>query len=262
MSIQTIALIGERNSGTTWMLQELRRCYNRSFTVLNHLTRHKHYFQYDDGGVRMQHNRTLVVAEFRDPHQWVLAMVDKPRRTTAHRHLDWRTFVTKPWTTDRAPSDAPFANATGPVCQERFSYHEVVSCVHRPPPDEYVVEKSPNHREQSVPIYELRRDGSGLPYDSIVELRADKIRNHVLEVKNYTSFVEEVLVVRYEDLLTEGTGPLHRRISGITGVAPHCDVTPPQPQRPGRTLPDGFQEWMDQHVDWGAEALVGYYRKH
>ena len=41
--IQTVALIGERNSGTTWMLKELRRCYQQKFTVLNHLTRHRHY---------------------------------------------------------------------------------------------------------------------------------------------------------------------------------------------------------------------------
>ena len=256
--IKTIALIGERNSGTTWMLRELRRCYNQSFTVLNHLTRHKHYFQYDDGGLRVNHNRTLVVAEFRDPYQWLLAMVEKPRRTTSHRRMDWHDFVTTPWTTPRAPTDQKYANMTGPVCQEHFEYHEVVSCEKYPNPDEYMVYKTSRKREQTFPIYEMKRDGSGLPYDSVVDMRADKIRNHVLEVKGFTSFVEDVVVVRYEDLLAQGTGPFLNQVSTITGVEPHCQATPPQPKRPGRPMPEGFKEWMDKHVDWEAEALIGY----
>lgn len=260
--INTIALLGERNSGTTWMLKELQRCYQEKFMVLNHLTRHKHDFQYDDG---KQHNRTLVVAEFRDPYQYVLAMVDKPRRALAHRQMDWYTFVTTPWTTKRAPSDLKYAHGNGRDCRANFKFNEVVPCEKNPAPNEYLTEKplrfqeNPEHRKpiQDIPMYELRRDGSGLPYPSIVDMRADKIRNHVLEVRDYP-FVEDVLIVRYEELLHQGTASLLKQITEITGTKPHCDATPPQPDRPQRQVPDDFKQWMNEHVDWEAEALIGY----
>jgi hypothetical protein len=172
--------------------------------------------------------------------------------------MDWKTFVTTPWTTPRALSDAKYMNSTDQVCQQRFRYHEVVSCEERPPSHEYVVYKD-KHRpmNQSVPIYELRRDGSGQPFSNVLEMRAEKIRNHVLEVREFP-FVEEVVVIRYEDLLRYGTAELHRQIFDATGIEPHCAVTPPQPDRPQREMPDGFKEWIDEHVDWDAEALIGY----
>jgi len=253
--IKTIALLGERNSGTTWMLKELRRCYGQKIVVLNRLTRHKHYFQLDDG---KKHNQTLVIAEFRDPYQYILAMVDKPRRTTDHRQMDWKTFVETPWTTERAASDLKYANSTGRVCQEKFTYNEVIPCERNPEENEYLTQKRAGKElVQSIPIYELKRDGSGEPYDSIVDLRADKIRNHVLEVKEFP-FVNDVVVVRYEDLLKFGTGPLHKEIFASAGIEPHCDPTPPQPNRAPRPVGDDFKQWMDEHVDWEAEALIGY----
>jgi len=185
-TINTIALLGERNSGTTWMLKELQRCYEEKFSILNHLTRHKHDFQYDDG---KQHNRTLVVAEFRDPYQYVLAMKEKPRRALAHRQMDWYTFVTTPWTTERTPSDMKYANSKGCVGRANFKFNEIVPCEKFPSSDEYLTEKPLRFQEdrqqrrkpiiQDIPVYELRRDGSGLPYRSIVDMRTDKIRNHV-----------------------------------------------------------------------------------
>lgn len=253
--IKTIALLGERNSGTTWMLKELRRCYSQNFVVLNHLIRHKHYFQFDDG---KKHNQTLVVAEFRHPYQYILAMVEKPRRTTDHRQMDWKSFVETPWTTERAASDLKYENSTGRVCQEKFKYNEVIPCERYPEENEYLTQKQNGKGlVQSIPIYELKRDGSGEPFDSIVDLRADKIRNHVLEVKAFP-FVEDVVVVRYEDLLGFGTEPLHREILKSAGIKPHCDPTPPQPNRPQRPVSDDFKRWMDEHVDWEAEALIGY----
>jgi len=264
VTINTIALIGERNSGTTWMFEELQRCYENSFTVLNHLTRHKHWFQYDD---EKQHNRTLVVAEFRSPYQYVLAMIDKPRRALAHRQMDWYTFVTTPWTTERAASDLQYANSTGRVCRAGFTYDEVVACEKNPAPDEYLTHKplraqknnTQLHKQsiQDIPVYELRRDGSGLPYSSIVDMRADKIRNHVLEVRDFP-FVEDVVVVRYEDLLQQGTASLLDKITELTGARPHCKAVPPQPDRPQRPVTADFKKWMDEHVDWEAEALIGY----
>lgn len=267
--INTIALVGERNSGTTWMLKELQRCYQNNFTVLNHLTRHKHAFQKDNVKLHNK-NRTLVVAEFRNPYQYVLAMMDKPRKAIAHRQMkDWYTFVTTPWTTQRAASDEKYANRPDePLCQQQYSYKEVVPCERNPAPNEYLTDKplrrsireSRRHRKgmvQDVPIYELKRDGSGEPYASIVDLRADKIRNHVLEVRDF-AFVEDVVVVRYEDLLQQGTASLLQSITDITGTPPHCDATPPQPDRPQRPIDPEFKKWMNEHVDWEAEAIVGY----
>lgn len=250
--IKTISLIGEHNSGTTWTFKVLQQCFGELFTIKNRLTRHKHWFQFDDN---KKHNQTLVVAQFRDPYQWVLASMEKPRRSPAHSNMDWKTFLTTKWTTEREKSDEKFANETGKVCKERFKYHEIVSCAPEPYPGEYFSKKGSNRS----PWYEMRNDGSGMPYDSILDLRRDKIVNHIQTVANFP-FVSAVIGVRYEELVRKGTSELIREIESKTGEKAHCEATPGQ-IRPQRVVPDEMAKWMNERVDWSTEALIGYKSK-
>lgn len=91
-------------------------------------------------------------------------------------------------------------------------------------------------------------------------MRADKIRNHVIEVRNFP-FVEDVVIFRYEDLLSDGTASLLSTITEITGTKPHCRASPPQPGRPQREVPEDFMKWMDKRVDWEEEAFDWIYQR-
>lgn len=107
------------------------------------------------------------------------------------------------------------------------------------------------------PIYEMRSDGSGLAYGSIIEMRADKIRNH-LSVADW-DWVTAFTSVQYEKLLVEGTAFLLREIEELTGLKAQCDPVPPQPERLSHyPKGPGFEDWIGEHVDWSAEHLIGY----
>ena len=71
--ITQISIIGERNSGTSWIISHLRECFTESSGVraIPKLVRFKHWFQEDlpptdEEGER---NNTVVIALFRDPYQ-------------------------------------------------------------------------------------------------------------------------------------------------------------------------------------------------
>ncbi len=184
----------------------------------------------------------------------------------------WNSFLTLPWTTERPPSDEAFAS-TGKkvrVCQHNFFYHQVVSCA--PPSPDSNTSTYNNH-----PIYELRRDDSGESYSSILKLRGDKIRNFVQEVAKY-DFVGKVFKVHYESLV-EDTVNATGQSTGMPGLwsvleeilkysdslDPLCDLKGPGKKdffAPAMgnhdTMNSEFVDFMNDHVDWVAEKLVGY----
>lgn len=168
---------------------------------------------------------------------------------------DWRIFLTKPWTTERIGEDLLLhGNET---CQEDFLYRDVVSCITRPlPKSQY------NHKinfGEDVPFYEMRNDGSGEPYDNILEMRTDKIRNH-LSVKNYEG-VADLIVSRYENLVNKGTRHLLDRIEEVTGVKPNCQAYPPQAGRVNERLlqiTPGFAAHVREHLNWTVEGWIGF----
>eukprot|EP00586_Coscinodiscus_wailesii_P014063 CAMPEP_0172505320 /NCGR_PEP_ID=MMETSP1066-20121228/185476_1 /TAXON_ID=671091 /ORGANISM="Coscinodiscus wailesii, Strain CCMP2513" /LENGTH=208 /DNA_ID=CAMNT_0013281885 /DNA_START=65 /DNA_END=687 /DNA_ORIENTATION=- len=170
--IRVISLLGERSSGTKWMFEELKKCFGGSLRVKRGLTRDKHWFQFDDGRER---NKTMVIAMFRNPFDWTSAMIAKPHHAPNHFHLDWKKFVNKPWTMPRVGSDLNIPKTEGLICQEKFRYNEVVSCIKHPLPDEHYTWNTTY--SERYPLYELKNDGSGQPYESIVDLRRDKILN-------------------------------------------------------------------------------------
>lgn len=251
--VKQISLLGERNSGTNWMTDELKQCFP-NLTVKPRLVRWKHWFQHDDG---KEHNTTLVVAQFRNPYDWIAAMQRIPHHSPLHVRLHWHEFVTKPWTMPRPTRDTLLTNITGPVCYEKFHYHQLVSCVrgHRNDTDYKPPEDGKGDFSGHQPIYELRDDGSGQPYSSIIELRADKIRNFLNTTE--LPWVKDLIAVQYEDLLNSGTGALLKQIEHATGEKSACAPSTSQVRRK-RYIDPKFKAWITENTDWNAEKLIGY----
>lgn len=258
--IKTIVLIGERNSGTSWMYDQLQKCYNNtSLTIQKKVSRDKHWFQFYDPS--QIDESMLVITQYRNPYHWILSMMSQPHHAPNHQFLDWYSFVTKPWMMERGGYDLNMTDHEKSIhhgCKQNFSYHEIISCSRIQYPLEYYGNIT-THYSAKRPFYELRNDGSGIPYSSIVELRTDKIKNF-LNVSTYP-FVKQLITLQYEDLLSYGTNYILKPIEEITGVGCNDDYvpTPPQPNRKQRALDDLFVKWMNKYVDWEVEGLIGYY---
>lgn len=228
------------------------------------MTRYKHWFQYDSSNIP---SNTLVIAMFRDPMQWTWATKAVPHHAPRHIDLPWEEFVTREWTMERLWKDEAWRNEqfannnTGRICQEKFHYHEIVSCLTRPYPEGYWGDHRKHRFSQHQPFYEMRVDDKeGRPYANILEMRADKIRNF-METSTYHN-VDGFWHYRYESLLKQGTEELVQKIERATGLKRHpekCQIYEPQNRRK-RSMDANFFDYMVDHVDWEAEALIGYER--
>ena len=214
MPIQELSIIGERNSGTRWTVRHLTECFNHSLYVRERLVRHKHWFQHDVPNGRKRVG-TAVVAVFRDPYYWIEAMRKIPHHAPLHYKKQWEEFVKTPWTMPRLPSDledrAKDVDPKNIECQEFFNYEQIVSCRAMPYPDGYFNYTVPMSGDR--PQYELRNDGSGLPYGSILDMRSDKIKNHLSVAEWY--WIQDFFQVRYEDLLSKGTEYMIKHIEEV-----------------------------------------------
>ena len=137
-------------------------------------------------------------------------------------------------------------------CQEHFLYDDVVTCRQRPYPQGFF-HKSRYSEHQ--PFYEMRNDGSGQPFASVLELRAAKIYNF-LSTKDYKSVLGH-WIVPYEQVLMQGTATLLQRLEKATGIQAQCAASPPQNRRK-RTLDPEMIQYVMSHLDWEAEHLIGY----
>lgn len=251
--VMEISLLGERNTGTNWVTALLSKCFPGIKTSAR-LVRWKHWFQDDDSNEN-ERQKTLVIAMFRNPYEWVMAMRKTPHHSPSHLRLKWQNFVTKPWTMTRPESDLVFSNSTGQICHEKFAYKDIISCQRQPPE----LMSSTGGYSSGKPIYEMRHDGSGKPFANILEMRAAKIHNH-LGVQEWP-WVSGVHVVRYEDLLEDGTGHFIKNLEKLTGVTASCKAEPPQPKRKKRKLSKEFVKYISEYADWKTERLVGYKKK-
>lgn len=276
-----IHIVGERHSGTKWITKELQDCFMNApesapfiSKIHRDFIRSKHFFQpLHNGG---NHLRSIIVVIVRDPVQWVSAMNEMPYHSPAHvanlssnnvvTPLPWAEFVSRPWTMPRPKSDENLLKrmATEPtlrseqMCQSEYRFDEVVPCL----ATSSVGNVPQDMLRAMYPVYELKRDGSGNAYRNILELRADKIANHVLHLPLLFS-IGGYIIVRYEDLLEKGTHSLMEQLSHVTGMQgtlpQQCQPAEPQLERlRERIVPRGLKEWIDANIDVHSERLLGY----
>jgi hypothetical protein len=178
-----------------------------------------------------------------------------------------------------------------PPCHEGFLPHQMMTCLRSPWAvinQEEADENGDLHGEINNTAFEeyfekhqpLRKKApkfsgyqpryehhpiTGEPYKTLLELRRDKIYNFVQHVATWDWTSDEVRVERYENLVANGTTSLIKYVEQQTGLTAKCDPYPPQPNRtvhnPFNSDSDevAFLEFMHEHLDWEAEALIGYY---
>lgn len=261
----TLHLIGERHSGTKWMSSHLEECFGKhiGFKVQPRFNRWKHWFQ-EDLDFKDLGKKAIVVAQFRNPYEWIKAMIKFPYHSPEHLELPWMEFVNRPWYMNPYGRDVTMKNlsdynketmdAREAPCQANYFPNEVVPCLDFR--DDIVVSKGLSHPYSIHALYELRRDGSGKPYNNVLEMRADKIRNFV-NMTNY-EHVYHFEAVKYEGLATHGTEQLVRRLEKIIGVKADC--TPSEGKFFPRPIEADLAEYLNRHMDWEAEGLIGYKR--
>jgi hypothetical protein len=273
-----ISIIGERNSGTKFIMRELQQCFPRKkFNVRTHrdFIRAKHFFQPVRESRDYNFQDTILIAVFRDPVEWIAAMIEKPYHSPNHVTgfdnvtdavipLPWQDFVSRRWKMPRSNFDMDLITSgrvqetySRLICKQQFTFPEVVPCRY-----DNTSTLVPSERLRGYePVYELRRDGTGRSFEHILELRSEKIFNFLVELPLLVK-LGGFSAVRYEDLLKDGTQSFLEQIGRIMGVdelPASCKPTSPQPERLGaRDVPDGLKEWVNQHADVERERLLGY----
>ena len=240
------------------------------------MSRYKYWFQFEDPN---ENDYGIVIAEFRNVYDWVIAMHNKPEHSPAHWNLlknnpiAWKDFVTRPWTMSRerfskwleddmsvlkkSDKNGYLAGSSESImdvqCHGNFTWKGIIPCS--------MEDRKRTARlfPYSGAIYELDRNNPGTPYKNILELRRDKIINFKKEVPKYKN-VRNYIAITYEDMLQKGTDSLIRQIEEKTGVTAKCMARPPKDTKI-KDYPEGFIEWMNEQVDWEAESLVGYSKK-
>jgi hypothetical protein len=205
----TIHLIAERHSGSKWITAHLTECFGRHMSgdsgggvhIRTGLTRWKHWFQENNTGYVAK--RVFVVTQFRHVYQWIMAMNHLPYHSPEHYNLTWHEFVTKKWDMPKRGRDLLLLPAET-SCQVGFQPHQVNPCL------EYANMLIGNSSMSVRPLYEMRNDGSGQPYDNILQLRSDKIKNF-LSIQHFDR-VTGFAAVRLEDLVEQGTASLLKHI--------------------------------------------------
>lgn len=254
-AIKTINLIGERHSGTKWITSHIEDCFQDQVKVLNRYTRYKHWFQYEDSQLYAP-NSSIVVALFRDPYDWLESMRKKPYHSPNHFDLDWNTFLTRPWGMDRGPADLQLimeGQTHNVTCMHRFPFENIIPCSKL---DRNMYNGTQTSGKKIGVNYELNQDGSGSAYESILQLRSEKIRNF-LDVQNYAA-VHKVYAVQFEYMVTMGSSELIDELENVTGYTAKCQRSPPHALN-RKNHNASFVQWVNDHLDWETEHLIGYH---
>jgi hypothetical protein len=271
-----IVVLGERHSGTVWMIERLRECFPH-VEVSTNLQRMGFFFQDDEATARSKdealdnnHNYdkdTIVVHVTLNVYDWLEQMRLSPEYAPDHvgTHkelghvvpLGWEEFLSKPWTTERPPTDLTLANETGPVCQMAFHYNEVVSC-------------AKTAGGIGDPMYELQPGGeSGHPFESIIDLRAAKLKNHHSVQESWPS-VKKMIQVSYETTAQDFKTKLLSEILEFTGwnggsyddngaTLPCSGNLLPPSLDSSNEMTLEFVEYVTKNADWYIEEGVASY---
>jgi len=228
--------------------------------VTTSLSRPSFFFQDEKENTSSQ--PTIVLPIFLNPYDWVTIMRSDPQYMPNHmKTKDWKEFVTKPWTIEKRSkqdeelwlgiNEDPNMN----VCQMNFKYNEIISCIKDN-------EELPDgiSEEHYFASYELRHDGSGKPYNSIVDMRAEKI-NNFMSVMEWEDVVL-LLPVQYESLV-QGGGfhPIEKIILEQTGLESQCDSVEDSFNAPifwKTNYDQAYMNWMQEYIHWETEWLIGY----
>jgi len=280
-TITQINIVGERNSGTKFVTNELQKCFPRTdnFRVRRGFLREKHWFQPVNREPE-DYSTQLIVVVIREPFEWMASMLQSPYHSPEHVAgydekgnvipLPWRDFVSRPLITTRASRDRgilldPVLSRNNTICRHGFTPKQIIPC--QSDPTEFTPKwKIPKEKYRGFhPIYEQRQT-DGTPFDHFLQLRSDKIVNWVLQLPMLLN-IGGMVVVRYEDLLALGTEFLVQQIADILADSDNgngnkqamCKTAPPQPERIGRRkVPQDFRKWIDENIDVATERLVGY----
>ena len=248
-----IAVLGQHHSGVHWMESHLTQCFP-DITIETTLHRESYLFQ----NPSEFHDKTWVVVMVRNVYDWVQLFAEEPNTAPNHKDLTDIEFINKAWTEDRPDGDAEGVDWTsGDSCQHDFEYTDVMPCNEQAGGEEAT--------------YEMKQDGSGEPFKSVLDMRAAKLQNFVKEIENR---VEGILVVHFEKLeeTDEDEVPLFKsavldQVEKWVGTGPSCDlilsefvIAPDEPEnRDGHSgLAPAFIEAINAKTNWTVEALVGY----
>eukprot|EP00592_Proboscia_alata_P023085 CAMPEP_0194408304 /NCGR_PEP_ID=MMETSP0176-20130528/6223_1 /TAXON_ID=216777 /ORGANISM="Proboscia alata, Strain PI-D3" /LENGTH=887 /DNA_ID=CAMNT_0039208359 /DNA_START=177 /DNA_END=2840 /DNA_ORIENTATION=+ len=248
--------------GSTTVRNLIRECYPAT-SVQGKLQRNGVFFQNSQKFTGYDvTNPKLVLSVHVNPYDWVERMRSVPEYTPNHVGLGWKDFVTREWSMERPARDLNMNMNMGNVtCQANFDYNEIVSCMKLTD-----MEAANGTTAASVmnPMYELNIDGSGQAYPSILELRRDKIHNH-MGVRNWEDKgVELFKGVRYEDLTErEGVQNLLDWIASRTTLpSPECNAVDSVLSAIGtNNQPDGDHQYLNfvtEHAHWQMEKMLGY----
>ena len=176
-------------------------------------------------------------------------------------------------------------------CQLSFDMTRVLPCWNtfdgKSPPPSALKDKP----RKNNPVYEMRIDGSGHTYNSILGLRADKIRSAVKDSMKHPE-VGAVIPVQYEELVNgysdgsfsnfPGIVGLMNQIQARTGLLPDetagwkeqsktdnpfwadpigCNGRVCVPSINKMRNDAEYIKYMNENVDWDAEKLIGYQKR-
>jgi len=268
-SVTSIALIGERHSGTNWITDHLVDCFGDQVRVEPSFTRFKHWFQFDDPN---NNEGAAVIAMFRDPYDWVEVMRQEPHHALDHvdcpigapgagycKPLEWYDFVSKPWTASQrgtvdrsiiAKAREEKRSLGDEGCLAGYSFQEVIPC---DPNDSF------ERKGHSNIMYELMQDGSQRAFGSIIDLRREKVLNF-MKVRKFHG-VAAFFPERYEELYQRGTDGFLRTLEKATGLKANCAPFVGKGTVKHKDVDPEFIEWMNTYHDWEAEAMVGYVKR-
>jgi hypothetical protein len=224
---------------------------------------------------------TLVIIMVRSSYDWIEAMRVGPHHWPNHFHVKrfpnatitdengdklWYGSEFLPWTKFVAANMTylyPHGDFSGGLCQQAMPPGTVSPCLvwKETIPEEVKKDYASNMDEvpdqlpfsTKCPIYE--HNANGKPFQHPLDFRAAKLRNF-LDIPNQWD-VGGFMSVQFEDMNSKGSGFLLDVVTKMTGVDPSCEPDPPKRQAM-KQLDRQWTEWITEHADWDAEALVGY----
>jgi hypothetical protein len=169
-------------------------------------------------------------------------------------NMAWQDFLQQKWTMHRPAKDKNLTKqeqVTPGICQFGFDYGRIMSCT-----------------GDGNGLYE--HDRTGTPFDSILDLRAERIRNIIQQIpKEHVDVAPKILPVSVDIAFetkqhkkTDSTPPLIQTqlldpIAKVTGVPFDCTPSAIRGIEPAyQPLEEEYVNWINAHVNWATEAMI------